>query len=51
VNLLPGHVVPGPPLSIVHTRAANRLARVRVFADFLRELTREVAERARAAAQ
>jgi DNA-binding transcriptional LysR family regulator len=49
VSLLPGHVVPGPPLSIVHTRAANRLARVRVFSDFLRELTREVAERARTA--
>ncbi|MEX1993734.1 MAG: LysR family transcriptional regulator [Steroidobacteraceae bacterium] len=36
----------GPPLSIVHTPAAQRLARVRVFAEFLRGLLEYVAERA-----
>jgi LysR family transcriptional regulator for bpeEF and oprC len=47
--LLPDFTLPGPPLSIVHTQAAQRLARVRVFSDFLRDLVREVARRARAA--
>ena len=45
--VLPESTVPGPPLSIVHTQAAERLARVRVFSDFLRGLVREVARRAR----
>lgn len=49
VMVLPDCTVPGPPLSIVHTAAAQRLARVRVFADFLRDLIREVSCRARAA--
>ena len=47
--LLPDITLPGPPLSIVHTPAAQRLARVRVFSAFLRDLVREVARRARAA--
>lgn len=36
----------GPPLSIVHTQAAQRLARVRVFSDFLRGLLEYVMQRA-----
>jgi LysR family transcriptional regulator for bpeEF and oprC len=47
--VLPGFTVPGPPISIVHTRAAPRLARVRVFADFLRGLIGDVSRMARAA--
>jgi LysR family transcriptional regulator for bpeEF and oprC len=47
--VLPGSTVPGPPISVVHTRSAERLARVRVFADFLRGLMREVAGNARIA--
>jgi len=47
--VLPGSSVPGPPISVVHTRSAERLARVRVFADFLRGLMREVAGKARIA--
>ncbi len=38
----------GPPLSIVHTQAAQRLARVRVFSDFLRGLCEYVVQRAAA---
>ena len=37
-----------PPLSIVHTPAAQRLARVRVFSQFLRELCEYVVQRAAA---
>ena len=47
--VLPEHVIPGPVISVVHTQAAQRLARVRVFSEFLRDLVREVARRARAA--
>jgi LysR family transcriptional regulator for bpeEF and oprC len=47
--VLPEHVLPGPAISVVHTPAAQRLARVRVFSDFLRDLVREVARRARVA--
>ncbi len=47
--VLPECTVPGPPISVVHTRAAERLARVRVFADFLHGLMGEVARNARAA--
>ncbi len=50
VVVLPEHTVPGPPLSIVHTQAAQRLARVRVFSGFLRTLLDKVARRAAAAA-
>jgi len=46
--VLPDLSVPGPPISVVHTRAAERLARVRVFAEFLRGLMDEVARNARA---
>ena len=49
VIVLPEHTMRGPPLSIVHTRAAERLARVRVFSAFLRKLIDEVARRAAAA--
>jgi DNA-binding transcriptional LysR family regulator len=38
----------GPPLSIVHTPAAQRLARVRVFTEFLRGLCEYVVQRAAA---
>jgi DNA-binding transcriptional LysR family regulator len=38
----------GPPFSIVHTPAAQRLARVRVFSDFLRGLCEYVVQRAAA---
>jgi LysR family transcriptional regulator, regulator for bpeEF and oprC len=47
--VLPDCVMPGPPLSVVHTQAGEHLARVRVFSDFLRGLVREVARRAGAA--
>ena len=47
--VLPEFTVPGPPISVVHTRAAERLARVRVFSEFLRGLMGEVARNARAA--
>jgi DNA-binding transcriptional LysR family regulator len=46
--VLPDLGVAGPPISVVHTRAAERLARVRVFAEFLRGLMDEVARNARA---
>ncbi len=46
VMVLPQHTELGPPLSIVHTLAAQRLARVRVFSDFLRGLLEYVAQRA-----
>ncbi|MGQ0384234.1 MAG: hypothetical protein ACT4UP_06095, partial [Gammaproteobacteria bacterium] len=36
----------GPPLSIVHTQAAHKLARVRVFSAFLRELCDYMVQRA-----
>ncbi len=49
VIVLPEHSLPGPPLSIVHTEAAQRLARVRVFSGFLRGLLEEVTRRASAA--
>jgi LysR family transcriptional regulator, regulator for bpeEF and oprC len=44
--VLPEETVAGPPLSIVHTPAAERLARVRVFSEFLRTLLDGVARRA-----
>ncbi len=47
--VLPDCTLPGPVLSVVHTPAAQRLARVRVFSDFLRDLIREVSRRARSA--
>jgi DNA-binding transcriptional LysR family regulator len=47
--VLPEAAAPGPPISVVHTRAAERLARVRVFSEFLRGLMDEVSQRARAA--
>jgi LysR family transcriptional regulator for bpeEF and oprC len=47
--VLPECNVPGPPISVVHTRAAERLARVRVFSDFLRGLIGQVARNARSA--
>jgi DNA-binding transcriptional LysR family regulator len=46
--ILSEHTQPGPPLSIVHTPAAQRLARVRVVSDFLRELCEYVVQRAAA---
>jgi LysR family transcriptional regulator for bpeEF and oprC len=47
--VLPEETVAGPPLSIVHTPAAERLARVRVFSEFLRTLLDGVARRAASA--
>lgn len=47
--VLPDCTVPGPPISVVHTRSAERLARVRVFADFLHGLMDEVSRAAHAA--
>ena len=47
--VLPDCTLPGPMLSVVYTPAAQRLARVRVFSDFLRDLIREVSRRARSA--
>jgi len=49
VIVLPEQTMRGPPLSIVHTQAAQRLARVRVFSLFLRELLQEVVRRSAAA--
>ena len=46
VAVLTEHIQLGPPLSIVHTPAAQRLARVRVFSDFLRRLCEYVVQRA-----
>ncbi|MBX3702201.1 MAG: LysR family transcriptional regulator [Steroidobacteraceae bacterium] len=46
VPVLMEHALPGPPLSIVHTPAAQRLARVRVVSDFLRGLLEYVMQRA-----
>ena len=46
VIVLPEYSLPGPPLSIVHTPAAHKLARVRVFSEFLRRLLEDVARRA-----
>jgi LysR family transcriptional regulator for bpeEF and oprC len=46
VMVLTQHTQLGPPLSIVHTPAAQRLARVRVFSEFLRGLLEYVAQRA-----
>jgi DNA-binding transcriptional LysR family regulator len=48
VTVLTEHTRPGPPLSIVHTPAAQRLARVRVFSGFLRGLCDYVVQRAAA---
>lgn len=48
VPVLTEHVREGPPLSIVHTPAAQRLARVRVFSGFLRGLCEYVVQRAAA---
>lgn len=49
VLLLPEATLRGPPLSIVYTPAAQRLARVRVFSEFLRELLEGVVRRTSAA--
>ncbi len=46
--VLAEHTRLGPALSIVHTPAAQRLARVRVFSAFLRELCEYVVQRAAA---
>jgi hypothetical protein len=46
--VLPDQTRLGPALSIVHTPAAHRLARVRVVSGFLRELCEYVAQRAAA---
>jgi len=46
VMVLAEHARPGPPLSIVHTPAAHKLARVRVFTGFLRGLLEYVVQRA-----
>ena len=48
VTVLTEHTRQGPPLSIVHTPAAQRLARVRVFSGFLRGLLEYVVQRASA---
>ena len=48
MTVLTEHTHLGPPLSIVHTPAAQRLARVRVFSDFLRGLCDYVVQRAAA---
>jgi DNA-binding transcriptional LysR family regulator len=48
VMVLAEHARPGPPLSIVHTPAAQRLARVRVVSGFLRGLCEYVVQRAAA---
>ena len=48
VTVLAEHTRLGPPLSIVHIPAAQRLARVRVFSQFLRELCEYVVQRAAA---
>jgi DNA-binding transcriptional LysR family regulator len=46
VTVLAEHARPGPPLSIVHTPAAQRLARVRAVSGFLRGLCDIVVQRA-----
>ena len=46
--VLPEHIRLGPALSIVHTPAAQRLARVRAFSEFLRGLCEYVVQRAAA---
>jgi LysR family transcriptional regulator, regulator for bpeEF and oprC len=46
VTVLTEYTHPGPPLSIVHTPTAQRLARVRVFSGFLRALCEYVVQRA-----
>lgn len=43
--VLAEHAQEGPPLSIVHAPTAQRLARVRVFSDFLRGLCEYVVQR------
>jgi len=48
VIVLPEHTRLGPALSIVHTPAAQRLARVRVCSEFLRGLCEYVVQRAAA---
>lgn len=48
VTVLAEHTRQGPPLSIVHTPAAHKLARVRVFTEFLRGLLEYVVQRASA---
>lgn len=48
VTVLAEHTRDGPPLSIVHTPAAHKLARVRVFTGFLRGLLEYVVQRASA---
>ena len=48
VTVLAEHTHEGPPLSIVHVPAAQRLARVRVFSEFLRGLCEYVVQRAAA---
>ncbi len=48
VAVLTEHTAQGPPLSIVHAPTAQRLARVRVFAGFLRGLCEYVVQRAAA---
>lgn len=48
VIVLAEHTRLGPALSIVHTPAAQRLARVRVFSAFLKELCEYVVQRAAA---
>lgn len=48
VIVLPEHTRLGPALSLVHNRAAQKLARVRVFSAFLRELCEYVVQRAAA---
>ncbi len=47
-TVLAEHIRLGPPFSIVHTQAAQRLARVRVFSGFLRGLCEYVVQRAAA---
>ncbi len=44
--VLAEHTHPGPSLFVVHTPAAQRLARVRAFSGFLRELCEYVVQRA-----
>lgn len=46
VVVLPEYSLEGPPLSIVHAPAAHKLARVRVFSGFLRNLLEQVVRRA-----
>jgi LysR family transcriptional regulator, regulator for bpeEF and oprC len=48
LTILTEHTQLGPAFSIVHTPAAQRLARVRVFSEFLRGLCEYVVQRAAA---